>query len=862
MTKYKPTALSISPTMVVGVGGSGVETMRLVKARVRNSLSPLPGIIEFLALDTEPRPNPPDAERIAQREYVYLGDYNATKVLTNLDAHPHIKHWWFDEGELVTGSIYKGARQRRPVGRLSLYVNWGKFTRLFSVKAARIREISRKEKEQTRGVEVERHTGLVKVYIVGSLCGGTGSGVLLDVAFKVRETFGDDADISGVFLLPSCFLRELQSLKQSQRIQANAYAALREINHFLQGHTFTTVFPDHPFSNGQGDVMEDRLNRPFDALYLIDRNNGKEAISTLDSVFAMVAQYVFLDIVSPIGSKLDARRSNLRDLAGESSKTHEQASAQPLAVSTFATASLTLPTNKLSSIALNAFCEGFVRQHLIGTHIPDRQVVEVSDERFRVLKDSFRFENTPGSGSRSVRERLLGTADNVDLSKFRVVLREALAQIQHDLNADFDQHGLAGVQRNIDELQARVREEVKALDGEIARLQSERDHLNQGLKPMPSESIVKQLIDSVMGIFVKETPIQKRRRQWETNQTEFRQRLTQTSANLDQEKGSQKAFTAIQVALAHLRADIEERLRLLEGILSDMNGTGMKTASAGARERDSGSRQGDGLFELATEVDLALCKEFLSDFTIQSGSSGIISARVLDSEQERNLRRAFRETLFSCIVESNSEGSTLRLSALPDQPAAKVQQMLTVAFGGTVSTGKLRIVEYLKWFYDHMDYDGKDPRYTPIDPLQMLQDRCQRPFLETEPAHLGSERASDTEDIRLVGVDKSRVEDPIGQEVLEDFDSDTYTEVITAVPERLDLLFSKHGYPIRVLKNLEDFKKNYDHFLEFEREKLHLQRGWPSGMDQLIDTHKGDGVSHTPSGVLVGKDENSDDQTE
>ncbi|RLT37983.1 MAG: hypothetical protein DWI57_12890, partial [Chloroflexi bacterium] len=57
----KPT---IYPTLVIGVGGMGTNTVRAVKRRLRNvwGSDALPGMIQLLALDTEPLVNRLDQE--------------------------------------------------------------------------------------------------------------------------------------------------------------------------------------------------------------------------------------------------------------------------------------------------------------------------------------------------------------------------------------------------------------------------------------------------------------------------------------------------------------------------------------------------------------------------------------------------------------------------------------------------------------------------------------------------------------------------------------------------------------------------------------------------------------------------------
>ncbi|MBK9229287.1 MAG: hypothetical protein IPO15_00020 [Anaerolineae bacterium] len=88
---------------------------------------------------------------------------------------------------LRAGRIHSGARQVRAVGRLALYRKYRTFWASMSTKLqlAKIAEIQRAE---DAGYAVIRETGLRQIYIVSSVCGGTGAGMLLDIAHRVRET--------------------------------------------------------------------------------------------------------------------------------------------------------------------------------------------------------------------------------------------------------------------------------------------------------------------------------------------------------------------------------------------------------------------------------------------------------------------------------------------------------------------------------------------------------------------------------------------------------------------------------------------------------------------------------------------------
>lgn len=97
--------------------------------------------------------------------------------------------------------------------------------------------------------------------LVGSLAGGTGSGIFLDVAFLLRQLTKDEDQLFGYFLLPDIYVNR----PGTQNVEANAYAALKELDHFmsLQG-TFRYRFG--------GREIEVR-KKPFDMVFLVNREN-------------------------------------------------------------------------------------------------------------------------------------------------------------------------------------------------------------------------------------------------------------------------------------------------------------------------------------------------------------------------------------------------------------------------------------------------------------------------------------------------------------------------------------------------------------------------------------------------------------
>lgn len=848
-TQYTPSSLYVAGTLVIGLGGSGAETVRLVKARVRQSMTPPPGIIEFLAADTEPRRNEPGREHLSQGEYAYLGDYNAGRVLDELDAHPHIKDWWFDDGQVITGTIHKGARQRRPVGRLSLYVNWGDFARSFEAKAKTIREIVEREKAQNQGINVQR-TGLAKIYLVSSVCGGTGSAIFLDVAFRVRQILGDDADIVGVFYLPSCFLRgEIQSVMQRRRVQANAYASLVELNHFLKGSFFEASFPDEPFKDGKGNKVSTRLSRPFDTVYLVDQSNNKEGISNLENIWHMAAQQIFLDILTPMSARFAARRANLQDLAGEKSKAGDKGHEQSLAIAGFSTASLILPSDRLQTAAAGLYSAAVIRERIIGRPIArNRELDEQLRLRLDKLAQMLRFERTPAEATTPEpaewdpiaalfgSEQEIETSSNaIDLSDVTKVIGEVYEELCQQLIEDYKTYRLQGMAYILKELSdrgskmlAEVRRREEDSRNRIAGIQNE---LAQPKRQVPWYQIGNAR--------------ERAEQAYAARQSDLRNESERLSRLLDRDRQMAETLSRLVNDFNAIAEIVDRHIKALQELAEQLKEEAQHISIGKMPQRPTRQRQRADIFELATyvggeryttEIDGVISDEpywtYAPRHAARTAAPEATALETFDIES--------RSCAFGLLVESGfGPNHSLRLPEMGSTGLTAVADAAKTLYADGATTN-FSIMDYLRWFYKHVRHGPNEARFSPLDPLQRLNDRCKSPFMEVDTARLGTEGGNDTEPVRLLGIPELRSIDPMVEDVLDDFDGNMWEDVPTGIHDRIDISYSRHGYPIRVLKDLDVFKKSYLHFRDDKGDKLHPHRDWPNGMDDLLDKKRSD----------------------
>jgi len=360
--------LTIYPTLVIGIGGTGANVVRHAKKRFlrtwgNNGTDDLPAMIQLLAIDTEPLVNKIGEEPLLFHEYAFLGKFDATKLVTNKDRHvfqnsdepekgsgtkSYFDWWGWNTNEFPLGYIHNGAKQQRAIGRLAFVRNYVTFKKAFLEKWNNLVNISEVNRAQERKFHVEPNQKIV--YLVSSLCGGTGSGMFLDVAHCVRHYIGAKGKLIGIFLLPSAFQAEMRSDLQSRRIHANAYASLKELDHYQQVQDFRQRYPSE-----QTDIPSIPY-KPFDNVFLIEKHdrNGL-SLTNKKSVEQAVAHLIHLMALSPMNKDILAQDVNV------TSERQSGSLGAYLSYSTFGVSAITFP----ATTGITEICELSIRRRIL-----------------------------------------------------------------------------------------------------------------------------------------------------------------------------------------------------------------------------------------------------------------------------------------------------------------------------------------------------------------------------------------------------------------------------------------------------------------------------------------------------------------
>lgn len=322
--------VNVSPTLFIGLGGSGKEVlMRLRRLFYTNMRQIGLPICEYLWIDTDPRVQNimgQDYDVISSKLYLPNTDIidaqvsgnELTEYYDNPTKYGHIFEWLHQSlRNLGPNAIQYGTGMVRPCGRLAFWNHYPKIRSVIERKLEGINNSNRINLAQDIGFNVD--VGTKNVFLVASIAGGTGAGMLLDTAFLLKS-IDKSLRITGVFFLPSVFTKVIRKISEEikQKIYANGYAALMELDHFMSpkvGLNLMTKDVYEKFDFKWGAKEESVEAGPLHTIYLIGRNNRSgNQLSEGTEVFQMAAEAIHLEFCqSGFAGKKRSVRVNFQD---------------------------------------------------------------------------------------------------------------------------------------------------------------------------------------------------------------------------------------------------------------------------------------------------------------------------------------------------------------------------------------------------------------------------------------------------------------------------------------------------------------------------------------------------------------------
>ncbi|WP_285946370.1 tubulin-like doman-containing protein [Thomasclavelia cocleata] len=295
-----------SPTLLIGIGGAGGEILLELSKRVSSKERKNIG---FLTIDT-------DVNSLKKlKDEGYNGEIIVTSTNTTvgytLSKNVHARDNWFPINSILNRkTLTEGAGQVRAISRLA-------FDSLIS--SGRIRPLYEiiEKLYSTNGGNFGQS---LRVMIVGSLAGGTGSGILLYLGMHIRDYIKnhystDAVIIKGFFLTAEIFKSNLEKEKELTSLMANSYATIKELNAFfmkadnLLPNKYSTLSFDGLEYETKNIKKYDSL--PYDFCFIYDFHSiSDENLGKKRSYIVHAANCIYALAISPINLRSNSMEDN------------------------------------------------------------------------------------------------------------------------------------------------------------------------------------------------------------------------------------------------------------------------------------------------------------------------------------------------------------------------------------------------------------------------------------------------------------------------------------------------------------------------------------------------------------------------
>ena len=397
----------ITPTIFVGLGTTGTNILKNLRELMAEEYghAGLP-LFRYVAIETHGEMNVQNTNQMDDYEEIKLIRATIPSVkpvdlrLTPGEPlyNPHLTNWLDRELlKIEAGGFMDGASNIRMAGRLCLWENWETIRSTFDTAVGAIMAPATKRKTTdilTERNKLEVHplddAGRIKVYVLGSLCGGSCSGMLIDVGYFFRHllsAFGNKS-INGIFTM----FDETHAANPDAMFSirsANCYASLLELNYYHhQETTYDVTFPD-------GRKIENMREKPFDYTLFVSPSGEIAAnrFATEAGDFdehglnLMVALNLFAESAADTGGIKDAIRTNYTSSANFGTlKPVRQGEIRTMIryMASFGLTAVWYPKYRIASAAAcsisNKFCENW-----LGSHVPQATTVRDAETEWNQI---------------------------------------------------------------------------------------------------------------------------------------------------------------------------------------------------------------------------------------------------------------------------------------------------------------------------------------------------------------------------------------------------------------------------------------------------------------------------------------------
>ncbi len=278
-----PTIKAFGQAVVIGLGGTGQKALLQIKKHFMDTCDgKVPQSVKLLSFDTDQQERPlrsicGQEVKLSDNEFCRL---SVDKVKEAIKS-PYVQDWWIKFPSLDNTAITDGAGGVREAGRLALFCCISQVCTRITLAYNSMQAFDIASAMMADGFELL--DGSPQVIVIGSLAGGTGGGMFVDMSLLCRNLGGEEFKYMAYILMPWVY----KSLANTA--YENTYAGLVEMNRLAKLNASNSL--RIRYSDGRDFILDEC---PFHIVNLVDGQcaNG-ERLAKAEDLVTFIAESVY-----------------------------------------------------------------------------------------------------------------------------------------------------------------------------------------------------------------------------------------------------------------------------------------------------------------------------------------------------------------------------------------------------------------------------------------------------------------------------------------------------------------------------------------------------------------------------------------
>ena len=274
-------ATKIKRCLYIGLGGTGINALLHTKKMFIDTYGEVPPMIGFLGIDTDSGAYKKTLKSVTGDD-IALQPNEQLPILVHdarpiYDVNKEYFSWIPEQNLYALTSMTLGAGQVRTNGRFAFTTNYVSVSHKVSSIIDNITNAHIMDNEKYGLLSAN-----TEIHVVFSICGGTGCGTFLNMAYLLHEV-APQCKLTGYAVLPDIFKSMMNS--GVAKVAPNAYGAIMDLDYLMH-----MGMDSAPVSLAYIKENYDIRERPFNSVVFIDnKNNNLDTYTHIDELTEMIS---------------------------------------------------------------------------------------------------------------------------------------------------------------------------------------------------------------------------------------------------------------------------------------------------------------------------------------------------------------------------------------------------------------------------------------------------------------------------------------------------------------------------------------------------------------------------------------------